>query len=269
MSRDEREERRRRSFGGAAERYDRARPDYPAQLVDDVIAFAGAAPGEEVLEVGVGTGKAARMFCDRGLRVLGVEPDPRMAAVASQQAATAAHNLRILVSDFEAAELPGDAFPLVYSAQAWHWVQPERGFAKAHQCLRRGGVIAAFWNRVDWTRCELRAELDDAYNRSGVDLVENGPMDPADTRSFELGEEWREQVAAAGGFAGVEVRSYTRTLRYTSGEYVELLQTHSDHILLYPDVREQLLEAVASVIDSHGGVLRLPSPTILCLARAV
>jgi hypothetical protein len=42
-------------FGEVADDYDRIRPGYPGQLVDDVPAAAGPGP---VLEVGAGTGKA-------------------------------------------------------------------------------------------------------------------------------------------------------------------------------------------------------------------
>ena len=62
-------ERRRLSFGSVAEQYDRIRPSYPEQLVDDVIAYAGdglTAAGR-ALEVGAGTGKATLQFAARGL----------------------------------------------------------------------------------------------------------------------------------------------------------------------------------------------------------
>lgn len=65
-------ERRRLSFGSVAEQYDRIRPSYPEQLVDDVIAYAGdglTAAGR-ALEVGAGTGKATLQFAARGLRAL-------------------------------------------------------------------------------------------------------------------------------------------------------------------------------------------------------
>jgi SAM-dependent methyltransferase len=64
------------SFGSVAERYDRARPGYPAALVERIVA---ASPGPRVLDVGCGTGIAARQFQAAGCRVLGVDPDPRMA----------------------------------------------------------------------------------------------------------------------------------------------------------------------------------------------
>src|SRR5579871_3495605 len=68
-------------FGADADRYDRARPSYPADLIDRIVA---ASPGRDVLDVGCGTGIAARLLQAAGCRVLGVDPDPRMASVARQ-----------------------------------------------------------------------------------------------------------------------------------------------------------------------------------------
>jgi len=51
------------SFGADAERYDRARPGYPAAMVDRIVA---ASPGPDVLDVGCGTGIAARLFREAG-----------------------------------------------------------------------------------------------------------------------------------------------------------------------------------------------------------
>ena len=66
------------SFGSVAEQYDRYRPGYPVALIDDLAALRPAT----VLDVGCGTGKAAVALAGRGLAVLGVEPDERMAEVA-------------------------------------------------------------------------------------------------------------------------------------------------------------------------------------------
>ncbi|HWD85265.1 MAG TPA: class I SAM-dependent methyltransferase [Solirubrobacteraceae bacterium] len=259
---------RRLSFGAVADAYDRSRPDYPPELVDDVIEYAGCGPGSEVLEIGAGTGKATRMFCARGLSVVAVEPDGEMAAVASRQAATAGHSVRIIQSDFESAALAAGAFPLAYSAQAWHWIEPETGYARVHGLLRSGGVLAAFWNRVDWSRCPLREELQAAYEESGADQVQLGPMHPGVSASPRTTDEWDPELARAAGFTHTGMRSYERVFRYTAAEYVALLGTHSDHILLAPEVRHQLLEQVSQTIERHGGVLELSVPTVLCVARA-
>jgi SAM-dependent methyltransferase len=67
------------SFGTDAQRYDRARPGYPDALVARIVA---GSPGPDVLDVGCGTGIAARQFQTAGCAVLGVEPDARMAEFA-------------------------------------------------------------------------------------------------------------------------------------------------------------------------------------------
>src|SRR6201992_3224450 len=61
-----------------AGRYDRARPSYPASLVERIVA---ASPGRRVLDAGRGTGISARLFAAAGCPVLGVRPHPAVGGV--------------------------------------------------------------------------------------------------------------------------------------------------------------------------------------------
>ena len=124
------------SFGAVAEVYELARPSYPPALVDDLLAGAPA----DALDVGCGTGKAARLLTQRGVPVLGVEVDARMAAVAR------AHGLTVDIGTFEQWNAAGRQFDLIVSGQAWHWIDPDAGAAKAAVLLRPGGLLAPFWN---------------------------------------------------------------------------------------------------------------------------
>ena len=151
--------RRASSFGDDAEQYDRARPAYPAELIDHLVSDHPAA----VLDVGCGTGIAARLLAARGCDVLGVEPDHRMAAVARR------HGLTVEEGMFEEWDPAGRRFDLLTSAQAWHWVNPERGAARAAQILRPGARIATFWNRGR-PPDELGAALDETYARVAPNL---------------------------------------------------------------------------------------------------
>ena len=76
------------TFDGDAERYDRARPGYPAATFDDLLALTGLGPGARVLEIGCGTGQATVPLAERGCQIVAVElgagalagrrgPDPR------------------------------------------------------------------------------------------------------------------------------------------------------------------------------------------------
>ena len=112
---------RAKSFGGAADEYDRMRPGCPPELVDDVVRFASNGAGE-ALEVGAGTGKATLAFADRGIAVTAVEPDAAMAAVLTSRLAGRA-NVTVIVSSFE-EYVPRKPVGLLFSAQAWHWTDP-------------------------------------------------------------------------------------------------------------------------------------------------
>lgn len=63
------------------------------------------------------------------------------------------------------------------------------------------------------------------------------------------------------------VRTHHWWQEYTSAGYVELIQTHQNHILLPEAERGELLTAVGGAIDRAGGVIRLPFGTRICLAR--
>ena len=89
------------SFGLDPGRYDRARPRYPDAMVQAIVA---ASPGPGVLDVGCGTGIAARQFQAAGCRVLGVEPDARMATPVG----TAPH---LPGRDLPGRDLPGRTSP--------------------------------------------------------------------------------------------------------------------------------------------------------------
>jgi SAM-dependent methyltransferase len=149
-------------FGSVADRYDRARPSYPTALIDDLMAQRP----RSVLDVGCGTGKAGRLLAARECEVLGVEPDERMAAVAQS------HGLAVEVTPFEMWDPKGRTFDLVISAQAWHWVDPAVGPAKARSILREGGRLAAFWNCPTHSD-PVRAALDKVYQQHVPELVEN------------------------------------------------------------------------------------------------
>jgi ubiquinone/menaquinone biosynthesis C-methylase UbiE len=85
-------------FGEDAALYDRVRPSYPDELIDDVVALVGV-PSRAV-DAGCGTGKATVMLAARGVEGVGVEPDPAVAAIARKKLQNYPR-WRVDVSDFE------------------------------------------------------------------------------------------------------------------------------------------------------------------------
>jgi SAM-dependent methyltransferase len=259
---------RRLSFGAAADRYDRMRPSYPTELVEDVLAFAGLSPEDLTVEVGAGTGKATTLFAARGATLTAIEPSAEMAALARRNCALYPR-VEVVQAEFESWEPPGGTCGLVYAAQAWHWIRPDVRYVKARRILRHGGALAAFWNRPDWSSCELSTEIDEQYRRVAPEMLPDaGPMRPGVGAMPLLWGDPTGEIRASGGYGPPVQRSYRWQRAYSTEQYLELLQTHSDHLMLAPDRRLFLMEAVAAAIDRAGGQLQLDYVTQLTLARA-
>lgn len=235
--------RRAESFGTDAEQYHRVRPRYPAALIDALVT-----PGTtDVLDVGCGTGIAAQLLRDRGCHVLGVEPDARMAEVARDA------GLEVEVSGFEAWEPAGRRFDLVTSAQAWHWIDPDRGAAKAAAVLREGGRVGLFWN-MGRPSDALRAMLTEVYARHEPELEHYSVLLGNSDERLDL----TEAALVASGAFGPPARHAWRWVRtYGTSEWLENLVTHSDHRTLPAARQAPLLADLRERIDALGGTVEM------------
>jgi SAM-dependent methyltransferase len=252
------DETRRVSFDSRAELYDAARPSYPDALADDVIAIGG----RRVLEIGAGTGKATVVFARRGASIVAIEPGASLAAVLRHN--THGSDVTVVESTFEAWPIER-RFDVVMSAQAIHWIDPAVRYTKPAAVLDAGGTLAVIRNENAIADPELRAEFDAAYARwhagdedDGHSLEETIER----TRRELLGE-----IDASGLFGPVEIRRYPWTAAFTTRQYLDLLDTYSDHATLPADRRAGLYQAIGAAIDRRGGALTVPYVSLAFLAR--
>ncbi len=249
------------AFGRVAEQYEQARPSYPTAAIDEALAYAPLHPGERVVEVGAGTGKATRLLVERGLSVLALEPDPAMAAICRRSCAPELVEVRETSFEDFAPEAPTG---LVLCAQAWHWLDRGLRWRRAAETLREGGGVAALWTFPVWDRIPFRAELDRVYELTVPEMAAFFPLHPG-SRAERVAGDWRGSVGA--GFSDVRIGAHDWARSYTSREYVEMISTHQDHINLAPDRRKALLAGVGETIEEAGGSFEMAFRTTVCLAR--
>jgi SAM-dependent methyltransferase len=228
------------SFGSIAEEYDRLRPEPAAAFLDEL----AASRPERVLDVGCGTGKLARGLLARGLDVLGVELDPRMAELARS------HGVEVEVAGFEAWDDRGRTFDLITFADAWHWIDPQRGWRKIARVLRPGGTVARSWTRHEVVE-PLRSALQAVHERVVPELNRDGPARPRDESDPR-----------------VENRTYTWERTYTADEWVGLIATFSVNQTLAPERLAELQRELRAAIDAHGGTVQVQGATDVSRSRA-
>jgi SAM-dependent methyltransferase len=242
------------SFGTDPQRYDRTRPSYPPAMVEAVVA---GSPGPEVVDVGAGTGIAARLFQAAGCRVLGVEVDPRMAEYARGR------GLDVEVSAFESWDPAGRVFDAVVSGQTWHWVDPVAGAAKAAQVLRPGGRLAVFWN-VTQPPPGLAEVLADAY-RSVLPDPPPVPASPVAGYSA-FTDKAIDGLREAGGFGEPEQWRFDWERAYTRDEWLDQVPTSGVFPLLPPGKQDEVLAAIGAAVDAVGGSFVMRYTTVVVTA---
>ncbi len=112
----------------------------------------------------------------------------------------------------------------------------------------------------------MRSALSDAYRRATPELVPDFPMHP-DSEPARLTGDWPAEIETSRTFSAAVVQERPWSEAYRASDYAALLQTHQDHILLEPDRRSELLDAITAAIDRSGGTFDLPFVTYVCLAR--
>jgi SAM-dependent methyltransferase len=133
----------RTTFDGVARTYDQARPGYPEQLYEDLVALSGIPRTGRIFEVGCG--QATLPLARRGYAMLCVELGADLAALARENCRPYPR-VEIRHTSFEDWPLEERAFDLLLSAQAWHWIPPEVGYTKAAAALKDTGALALAWN---------------------------------------------------------------------------------------------------------------------------
>lgn len=241
------------SFGTDAEHYDRARPSYPDELVARILAGNS---GREVLDVGCGTGIAARQFQAAGCAVLGVEPDARMAEFARD------HGLEVEVATFETWADDGRKFDAVIAAQSWHWVDPAAGALKAADVLRPGGRLAIFGHVFEPPDAVSEA-LTAAYRR----VVPESPFGNAQgRRPIELYQRLYTKIADtirhSGQFTEPEQWRFAWQKTYTRNQWLDFLPTTGGLTQLHPEQLAEVLDDVGAAIDTIGGHFTMEFTTL-------
>jgi SAM-dependent methyltransferase len=240
---DARRDKLKRTFDQDAELYDKARPDYPEQIFNDLFALGSLDHDAAVLELGCGTGQATRHFARRGCRVVCVELGENLAEVARRNLERFPR-VEVITSAFESWEPRGVLFDLIFAASSWHWLDPEVRYAKAARVLKPTGILAivdnghAFPDGFD----PFFTEIQKCYEAIGEPHLQWPPPLPADE------PDRREEIERAGLFQVFAIKRCLWLVDYSADTYIDVLNTFSGHIAWEQSKRDKLYAEVRRLI---------------------
>lgn len=180
------------------------------------IRAANAQPGEQILDIGCGSGTSTFPLAERvgpGGHVLGVDISGQLVEVA-RAAAPAGAPVEFLCADAATAPLQGGSFDLLFSRfGVMFFDDPVAAFTHMRRALKPGGRLAfVCWRGAqenDWVRLPMAAIRD---------IVEPVPADPTAPGPFAFGDRQRlADILAAAGFTAIDIAPFDATISYGRG----------------------------------------------------
>lgn len=226
----------RASFDAEADAYDRSRPVLPDALFDDLLRLTGLQAGDQIVEVGCGTGQATVPLARRGVDVTAVELGPNLAAIARRNLKPFPH-ARVVTSAFEDWTPDAGPYDAVVSVNAWHWIPDDVGWAKAAALLRDGGHVAIAG--CNWTRLDddlARSAISEEMTAAGL----TGPLPPHPDEVVASPLRGR----ALDHFEPVGTARHVFTTTFTLDGYLDNVRTQSPVQALGPPAVSVVLDRI-------------------------
>jgi SAM-dependent methyltransferase len=270
-------------FDEIAAEYDRYRPAYPDELIDQACRVAGIGSGDHVLEVGCGSGQLTRGLVARGLRVTALEPGTSLIALARQNL-EGAREVEFVNAQFEDALLPRERFRAVFSASAFHWVDPKVSWQKTADSLVPGGTLALvqfFGLEEPRSKRDQDAALA-AVRKAAPEIAVNWPtyrdldatLAGMEQRRGNVSELWAwlgshdiGQDYAGRLFDDVRVAVMPKLTEHSPDELNALVRTMSFYARLSPGQRQVLEREYLAIYERFGRPIRASSLAALVTAR--
>ena len=250
------------TFNEIADLYEEVRPGYPAELIRQVLEYCQLKEGAQVAEVGPGTGQFTVELLDKDLAVYAVELGANLTAFCRKKFGEES-SFRIDNTTFESWN-PGLCFEGIFSAQAFHWIQPERGLKKACQLLKPDAAIALLWNVDESEDTEFYRESTPINDR----YLGDNPAVKVKGLKPKL-REYEDALRSSSSFCSFKSCETFWRKEFTSVEWTRLRSTYSPDLMLRATERAAFHSELRRLIERLGGTIERRYRSVALLARRV
>lgn len=254
------------TFDTVAYTYEKLRPGYVEELYRTLFDYIPVDENSNVVEVGAGGGQATAPILKTGCRLTAVECGEKFSELLKDKFKEYP-KFSVITDRFEDTMLEENAFDLVFSASAFHWVPEKIGYEKVFSILKNGGVFARFANHPyrDKGNPALAKEIDALYDEYYY-RFHNKKRETLTEYSEEQAKA-QAMIARKYGFTDIRYAMFYRERVFSAREYIQLLGTYSDHIVIEEMIRKKFFSKIEEAINNHGGTITIYDTIDLQLAR--
>jgi len=129
--------------------YDKSRPVCPKEIITIATTYLNKKINT-VVDLGCGTGLSTEIWLGHASRIIGIDQDPDMIAVAESKN----NAIEYITSMANDTTLENQTTDVIVCSQSFHWMEPETTLAEANRILRANGIFMSIdydWPPViDW-----------------------------------------------------------------------------------------------------------------------
>lgn len=254
------------TFDSVADVYEKFRPGYVDELYQTLFDYIPVDESSNTVEIGIGGGQATLPVLRTGCRVTAVEYGEHFSRLCKEKFKDYP-NFSVITGKFENIDFEDEAYDLVFSASAFHWIPEEIGYPRVFSMLKKGGVFARFANHPDISKDNpaLFEEIEKIYGMYYYKFYNRKQETPKEYDEEQA--QLRAMIAEKYGFTDIRCSMFFRTRTFSAKEYTALLGTYSDHIAIEEKVRTEFFSKIEEAIDRHGGKITIHDTIDLQLAR--
>lgn len=254
------------TFDTVASTYEKSRPGYPDELYKKLLDYIPLNEASSVIEVGIGGGQATLPILQTGCELTAVEYGAQLADLCREKFKSYP-KFSVITGKFEDIGFEKNAYDLVFSASAFHWIPEEIGYTTVFSMLKSGGVFARFANHPyqDKANPALSEDIQRIYAKYYYKFHHKKQETPKEYDEEQAAQ--KALLAGKYGFTDIQYAMFFRTRTLSAEEYKTLLGTYSEHIAIEETIRAEFFSKIEESINDHGGKITIYDTIDLQLAR--
>lgn len=248
-------------YKGIAVIYDEIRPSYPEVLIQDIIFGTGLKTGDKLLEIGAGTGKATVQFAEKGFDIDAVELGYDMAEILKIKC-DHYPKVKVYITPFEEwNSLDNQRYDMIYSAQAFHWLEASTKYKKCHEYLKDDGYLVLFWynpgeDESKHTK-QINMKVEAVIHKYAAKFYDKGKPERRVHSGISENDERKEEIEASGLFRVVEKIEYTQEIKNNAEQYIKVRKSVPAFASILDGLDDEVIEKmdneIMKIINSNGG----------------